>query len=188
MTRQAEPKQTTPETVRTLQAFEDEHIVPLVRGAGAEPVRTNDQAIMLVPGDVVFMMTDAASCRKVGERVEWSPLSVKYCDALGRIGNVMWFDASLRDNACVIDAAIIAGVVCLEREGTSVIWRDGLSHRRLLTLPTLVALTNLWYLFRGAVLPMLFNGSYRFVSTPDDRAAFQANMLHQISTAYRGLL
>jgi len=179
------------EVVEALRRFETDTIVPLVQQIGAQPIRSRDFCLTLVPGDVAFLMNDAFSYRQIGDRIEWSPLSVMYRDQQDRLGRVFGLEASYQaDMQPSLEVAEIDGVARIEREGSGVVWRDTVTHRRLLRfrIPNLPMLTNVWHLFVGGVLPVIFQGGYRFVDRPSEQAAFQANMLHQITVAYRGLL
>lgn len=173
----------------TLRAFEQSVIRPLLDALGAEPIESNTFELTLVPGSLAFLMNNADAYEVDGEWLRWKPLTVLYCDARDVKGEVFGFGAAVdRRGSGWLDSAEIHGIVRLDRYYDSVTWRDPLNGRRLVTLRDPRAIINAWHIFRGAVLPMLYQNTYRFLTEPADRVMFQAQVLRQIHVAFEGTL
>lgn len=179
----------TCDDTETLRRFEQTVVRPLLTALGAEPIESNSFELTLVPGSIAFLMNNADAYEVDGERLRWKPLTVLYCDARDVKGEVFGFGASVdrRGNGW-LDSAEIHGVARLDRHYDAVVWRDPLTKRRLVTLQDSRAIINAWHIFRGAVLPMLYQNTYRFLTEPADRATFQAQVLRQIHVAFEGTL
>ena len=174
-----------------LRAYEDEVILPLVQSTGIDPIRGNTEFVM-TPGSVVFLMNNAEDFSNNDKRIYWQPLTVLYSDQKGRTGTVYEMKASLdrgSDNIRM-EFASITGIVDIVRHEDYVAWFDPLSAREFIRYPMRdedKVFMNSWYLFNGAVLPMIRKEVYRFVND-DQKFAFQQTMIRHISTPYRGLV
>lgn len=169
--------------------FERSVVRPLVQAIGAEPIESNEFQLTLVPGSLAFLMNNADAYEVDGGWYRWKPLTVLYCDSRDVKGEVFSFGASVdrRGNGW-LDTAEIHHVVRLHRHYDSVVWRDPLNGRALTTLSDHHAIINLWHIFRGAVLPMLYQNTYRFLDTPEDRWMFQAQVMRQVHVAFKDTL
>lgn len=173
-----------------LQAFEDLSVLPLLAEIRAEPVRDVNFQLTLTPGSIAFLVNNANAYEVVGDVAYWQPLTVLYCDPDDQKGEVFRFRAVHdRRGARLVMAEIANCYQCLAC-GPDVELRNPINDRKLLRVRTedpngLVL--NAWYVFRGAILPLLYHDEYRFMQTMPDRVRFQAQMLHQIRAAYQGV-
>ena len=177
-------------TVRQLQAFEDAEIMPLLHELQAGAIREPDFKLVLVPGSIAFLVNNADAYEVVGDTVCWQPLTVLYCDDSDHKGEVFRFTAARDCNGVRLVMAEISGCCRCVTYGNVVEMRNPIDDRRLLTFrnpdPSGLIL-NSWYVFRGAILPMLYYRTYQFVHSAPDRVRFQAQMMHQIRVAYQGV-
>jgi len=163
--------------------------MPLLAEIQAGAIRGNFQ-LALTPGGIAFLVNNADAYEIVGDAVCWQPLTVLYCDGNDQKGEVFRFQASRDPNGVQLVMAEIAGcsrcIVC--DDGVEL--RNPLTNHKLLRLrvgdPSGLVL-NAWYVFRGAILPLLYQGEYQFMQSLPDRVRFQAQMLHQIRAAYQGV-
>lgn len=173
----------------TLRMIEQKCLGPFLQEMGAEPICGNDFILTLLPGTVAFLMNDAESYTEVEGVVAWSPLKVVYCDDQDRNG-VVFHVESRYDPAREVawfQTAEITNVVRLERiEQGKVRWIDPLQNLAMLTLEDAAdkLMRNAWYLFRGAVLPLCYQQTYRFHEHRTERIVMQANLIHQIRVLY----
>ncbi len=173
-----------------LLAYENEVLVPLVKDAGIlRPVRKEIDFIMR-PGTMAFLMNQADNFRYVEEKILWHPLSVVYADRKGTTGTVFSLSASLdvKTETVHFQRAEISGVVVVARNKDDAVWIDPYSGKIFQHFPldeSDKVLMNAWYLFSGAVLPMLFTESYSFVPE-NERFAFQQTMIRRINQLYQG--
>lgn len=177
-------------TVQQLQAFEDTEIIPLLDELQAGAIRDSEFKLVLVPGSIAFLVNNSDAYEVVGDTVCWQPLTVLYCDDDDHKGEVFRFAATHDCKGTRIMAAEITGCCRCVSYNDVVEMRNPLDNRRLLTFRTPDPpglLLNSWYVFRGAILPMLYYRTYRFVHTAPDRVRFQAQMMHQIRVAYQGV-
>lgn len=174
--------------MRILREFEDRVIVPLLAEANIEPVRTN-VPIMTSPGSITFLMNNANDYEAVeGGGVRWFPLTVLYRDDTGRIDEVFRYEGRSSHDGQQIVTTDIAGLLRLElNERNAVSWRDPLSGRHIVSIAnteTRDVMKNAWYIFRGGILPGLYDRSWRFSDDPAERRFRQALMLKRIATSY----
>lgn len=173
-----------------LRLYEDEVLVPLVEDTGLTPVR-DDIDFVMQPGMIVVLMNNADSFTYAEDLVRWCPLSVIYSDNKSNTGTVFSLTATFdpKIETTHFQKASISGVVDLVRRDDCVVWVEPNTGRRFKRFPLEAAdkiLMNAWYLFQGAILPMLFNESYRFVSEDAEKFAFQRVMIRQIHELYEG--
>lgn len=171
-----------------LRLYESEVLVPLVEDAGLKPVRA-DIDFMMMPGTIIALMNNADDFNHQDDIVFWHPLTVLYTDKNGSSDTVFSLEASFdpKTETVFFQKAVITGVVELVRRDDHVVWIDPLSGVEFQRFPLEAAdkvLMNAWYLFRGAVLPMLFNESFRFVSGVE-QAVFQRVLIRQIHELYK---
>lgn len=179
------------ETGQILHLYEEEVLVPLVRDAGLDPVR-EDSDFVMSPGSVVVLMNNADDYTEREGFVYWYPLTVIYSDIDGKSDTVFSLEASFdpRIETTYFQRASIKDVVDLVRQDDSVVWIDPISGKQFMQFPLEAAdkvLMNAWYLFRGAILPMLLSETYRFVPSYE-RRAFQRLIIRQIHELYEGLV
>jgi len=175
-----------------LRLYENEILVPLVEEAGLEAVRDRDVDVSFTPGTIVAFINNAERFEYIDDLVHWNPLSVVYSDQHGNVGSVFSLDSTFHPKVETVEfqKAEISGIVTLVREDGDVVWRDPLSEGILLRFPMQEAdkvLMNSWYVFRGGVLPMLRDETFRFVE-PHEKRAFQAMMIRRIHQIYEGLV
>jgi|GEM_PF-4891428 len=180
------------DTVQKLQAFEEQRVLPLLHEMKAEAIRDSKFELTLLPGAIAFLVNNADAYQEDGHLLDWQSLSVLYCDSHDRKGEVFRLHARFdraTDRGSFVSAEI-CGVVRLVQEGEMVAWRNPLDNRRLLQLrdDAQMLLRNAWYLFRGAVVPMLYHETYRFVDSDADQHRFQAQVIHQIHAIYQEIL
>lgn len=174
-----------------LKKFEDTHVLPLVRGIKAKPIR--DQAhITMGPGDLAFLMNNAEDPEVTPGNLVWHPLLVMYTDRDGLTDWVFRFTAKLPATAQepLLTSAEIFGVVKLVHGDGEVLWVDPVTDTVFLSFPMAESnkiLSNAWFLFRGAILPMLYERSFTFPE-PIEARVFQANVVHKIVAVYKELL
>lgn len=173
-----------------LRAYEDEVLVPMVRDAGIlRPVRDRLDFSM-EPGTFAFLINNAANYVFHDGVVRWDPLSVIYTDKNRTTGTVfaMTADFDLKTETVRFQRAEITNIVILIRTPREVIWVDPHSKRVFQVFPLEESdkiLLNSWFLFKGAILPMLMTVSYRFVP-PEEQFAFQRTMIRHINRLYEG--
>jgi len=175
-----------------LRLYEDEILVPLVEEAGLEAVRDRDVDVSFCPGTTVAFINNAERFYYVNDLVHWNPLSVVYSDPHGAVGTVFSLESTFDPKVETVSfqKAEITGIVTLVRHGGDVVWRDPLSGQTMLQFSMQEAdkvLMNSWYVFRGGVLPMLRDETFRFVE-PHEERAFQAMMIRRIHQIYEGLV
>jgi hypothetical protein len=156
-----------------------------------EAVRAVDAQLTLLPGSMAFLVNNADAYEEREGKFFWTPLSVVYCDRNDRKGEVFRFTGCLDGGDGQLVEAELVGVVRLVRENQGVVWRNPLNGRLLLRFPGQDAdklLRNGWYIFRGAILPLLYHESYCFVETPEDQTRLQAQLMRQIHATYQGLV
>jgi hypothetical protein len=172
-----------------LRAYEDEVLVPLVEGANLEPVR-DDRDFTMFPGSIVALVNGSSKPQTRNDVVAWKPLTVIHMDGTGTSGDVYRLEARFRPDIELVEFTVaeICGIFRLERRPDCAAWIDPLTHQKLLTYPADRAdrvLMHSWYLFQGAILPLLRRGGYRFVEGQLARAAFQRSMIHHMAQVYR---
>lgn len=170
-----------------LRAYEDEVLLPLVRDAGLTPIRNNDDYVM-TPGTLLCLMNTASTFAYVDDRIWWTPISLIYCDLHKTVGTVFKMEASFDPQleAVSFERSRIYGVIDIARFGNEAVWRDPYTNNILMRFPQEQAdkvLMNSWYLFQGAVLPMLERDMYRFVGEAQ-KFAFQQTMIRHINNLY----
>lgn len=171
-----------------LRAYEDDVLLPLVHDAGIlRPVRDRIDFVMQ-PGSFAFLMNNAKDYQFINGLVHWSPLSVVYTDQSTTTGTVFSLTATydLKTETAQFQRAEITDVVVLLRKETEVIWVDphaGQVFKRFPLDDADKVLMNAWFLFKGAVLPMLLTLSYRFAPA-DEKFAFQRTMIRHITRLY----
>lgn len=168
-----------------LREFEDRVVVPLVQGIGADAIR-DDAPITMLNGGIAFLANNARDYEVLGQRIRWTPLTVVYCDAAGHIGEVFRYEAEATSSA-QFRAAQIHDIFRLQRTSRGVEWVDVLSGRRWFELPRrrgADVMLNAWHIFRGGILPALYDGSWRFHDDDVERRLFQAAMLGRVVAAY----
>lgn len=175
--------------VDMLRAYEDEVLVPLVVAADLEPVR-DQQDVALFPRSLAVLVNNAERHRSWCGAIHWSPLTVVYMDEHNRSGDVYRLEAKFLPEIETVQFAVadLCGVLRLERQPDCAAWIDPMTSERLLTYPIDQSdrvLMHSWYLFQGAILPLLKQGSYQFVDGRPQRAAFQRNMIHHMAQVYR---
>jgi len=174
-----------------LRAYEDEVLVPLVRETGYDPIRDNRDFVMS-PGSILFLMNNAADFAFRGDLVYWSPLSVLYADRNHNCGTVYTMEASFNPRREIVqfERTEITGVINIVRYHDHAAWKDPYSGNTFIRFPledSDKVLMNSWYLFRGAVFPMLEREVYRFVDE-SHKFAFQQTMIRHINELYKGTL
>lgn len=177
--------------VEQLKAFEDISIMPLLAEMRAGAIRDADFQLVLTPGTIAFLVNNADAYEVDGEAVVWQPLTVLYCDGNDRKGEVFRFRARRTAKRASIVASDICGCCQCVAAGDVVEMRNPIDGRRLLSMRTddpAGLVLNSWYVFRGAILPLLYCGEYRFMHTLPDRVRFQAQLMHQIRVAYQGVM
>ena len=177
-------------TIQQLRAFEDAEIMPLLDELHADAVRDANFELVLLPGSIAFLVNNSDGYEVVGDAVVWQPLTVLYCDDSDHKGEVFRFTARHDSEGTRLVLAEITGCCRCVTYNDVVEMRNPIDNRRLLTLraddPTGLIL-NAWYVFRGAILPMLYYREYQFMRTLPDRVRFQAQLMHQIRVAYQGV-
>lgn len=178
--------------IQRLHGFERQHVLPLLSDIKAEAICRNDFELTLLPGSIAFLVNNADAYEIHGGRFYWQALSVLYDDG-NRKGEVFNLHACYdgRADAGYFACAGINGILQLIRKNDRIVWRNPLDGKRLLSFPNDEPdklLRNAWYVFRGAILPLLYVQSYRFASKQADAVVFQAQMLRQIATVYKDLL
>ncbi len=175
--------------MEVLRNFEDQRLLPLLQEIKVEPVR-DDAPVTMLNGGVVFMMNNARSYEQLGDqRVQWIPLSVVYCDGHGRTGEVFRYEAVENHGDITIVKAEIGGLLRLERMDRAINWIDPLSGNQffhLVDFDGTDVMLNAWHLFRGGVLPALYDRSWQFTENQIDRRLFQIMMFKRIRIAYGG--
>lgn len=180
------------DAIQQLRSFEEQRVLPLLDEMGAEAIRDSKFELTLLPGAIAFLVNNADAYQRHQGQLHWQPLSVVYCDADDRKGEVFAlharFDPTV-ERGCFVSAEI-CGVLWLIQEGELVTWRNPIDGKQLLQFrdEPQKLLRNAWYLFRGAIMPMLYHNTYRFMETEADRYRFQAQMIHQIQAVYRGTI
>lgn len=171
-----------------LRAYEDDVLLPLIHDAGIlRPVRDRIDFTMQ-PGSFAFLMNNAKDYDFIDGLVHWSPLSVVYTDRHTTTGTVFSLMATydLKTETAQFQRAEITDVVVLLRRPMEVIWVDphaGQVFKRFPLEDADKVLMNAWFLFKGAVLPMLMTLSYRF-APPEEKFAFQRTMIRHITRLY----
>jgi hypothetical protein len=178
-------------STHAMRVYEEETFAPLIREAGFEPHYGN-QTFTMIPGSTVFLMNGAEDYTYENGLYTWNPLQVLYCDKSGHTDTVYTITASMEPQSQMVQLqrAELTNIAALIRDGGSVIWKDAYSGRVFIRYPDHEAdkvLMNSWYLFRGAVLPMLEREMYRFVED-HERLAFQQTMIRHINMLYEGLV
>jgi hypothetical protein len=178
--------------VEQLRAFEDMSVMPLLNELGAGAVRDTDFQLVLTPGSIAFLVNNAdAYCEDECGSVVWQPLSVLYCDASDYKGEVFRLRARRTPKTVSIVESEICGCCQSVVVGDKVEMCSPFDGRRLLSVRTddpAGVVLNSWYVFRGAVLPLLYHNEYAFMHVQPDRVRFQAQLLHQIRVAYQGVM
>lgn len=83
--------------------------------------------------------------------------------------------------------ATINGILGVSQLDDRVFLIDGVTGRPLVGLREQqidYAVKNMWQVFRGTILPMLYDGSWSFWSTEADRRYWQIQILHRIRKFY----
>ncbi len=170
-----------------LRSYERRAIAPLVEAAGYAPI-IEDVLLPTFPGTLMFLMNNANDFAFASDLVFWYPLSVLYQDSGGNTGTVYSIKASFnpRNSHCQIERAEIHNVAAFVREEDHVAWEDAYSGSIFIRYPLHEAdkvLMNSWYLFRGAVIPMLEREMYQFPQQ-HEKFAFQQTMIRTIHKLY----
>lgn len=164
------------------RAFEQQAILPLLGEMSAEPTR---HEVELNVGDIAFCVNHQHGWA-IGDTWFWQPLEVRYRDANDKE------DAAFRLRCCSapdvhLTQAEIMGVVRLQLDDDGVAWHNPLDGRRLFRFKKdepHKLLVNAWYLFRGSVLPMLYQQTYRFNQSATEAVLFQQIVIRQMRAAW----
>lgn len=179
------------DTTEKLRAFEDATIIPLLDEMNAGAIRDRDFQLVLTAGSIAFLVNNADAFEVRGGVTYWQPLSVVYCDRNDQKGEVFGFLAMHDGTKGRLFQAEIHNCCCCVAHKKAVELQNAVTHRRLLRMPTddpSGLVLNSWYVFRGAILPMLYHNEYTFMDSMPDRVRMQTQLLHQIRGAYQGVI
>lgn len=167
-----------PDVAQRARAFVQETILPLLKEIGAEPAYERPE---LQRGDLTFHVNTRDGWA-IGDTWFWRPLVVLYRDHTETEDAAFAFRCRGTPDVR-LTRATVAGVFDLQDDGDGVAWFNPLDGKRLFRFrrddPHKV-LVNAWYLFRSAVLPMLYQRTYRFSRDATEAVVFQQLALRQL--------
>jgi len=156
---------------RTWDEFERTEVGPLLELVGAELTRGPPGVL----GDrAIQFATTITSHWQLDVWYRWGEA----------VGSVLTITA---DSPERFSSALINGVLGVTYLNDQTFLVDGITGRPLVGLRDQefgYAVKNTWHVFRGTILPMLYDGSWSFWSTEADRRYWQIQILHRIRKFY----